>query len=262
MTKQIGFFALLLMVCCSSDGLEESIAKNQTKATVEFENPELLVTTSWLAEQIENEEVRLVDARPVESYNNGHISRSVNIPRSNTFVPNKESSMVGSAKHIADLFGSNGIDENHHVVVYDEGRQHAASRIFWTLEYYGHPNVSVLDGGFQKWITEGRESVKEEPLESLVKFKVLLHKKVLSSKENILEDLDDERVVIVDSRSPEEYSGETVRSQRGGHIPEAINIEWIENFTDGEVPVLKSAAELASMYERLGATPDKRVHSY
>jgi len=63
-------------------------------------------------------------------------------------------------------------------------------------------------------------------------------------------------------RAPEEYVGEKLSSERGGHVPGAVNIEWTRNFTGGDAPVLKPAAELEAMYAQEGVTRDKRVHAY
>ena len=83
------------------------------------------------------------------------------VPRSVTFDADAELRVVGQPEPIAELFGHQGIDENVHVVVYDEGVSTAAARVFWTLEYYGHPRVSVLNGGFAKWQAESREESSE-----------------------------------------------------------------------------------------------------
>ena len=117
---------------------------------VGYANPELIVETEWLAEH-GADDVVIVDARSVDDYRAGHIPGALNIPRSTTFDPDAELRVVAPPEQIAELFGRQGIDENVHVVVYDEGVSTAAARVFWTLEYYSHPWVSVLNGGFAKW---------------------------------------------------------------------------------------------------------------
>ena len=227
-----------------------------------YANPELLVETDWLAGHLDDTDVRIVDARDAEEYQAGHIPGAVSIPRPTTFDPEASKGIIGQSEQVAALFGSQGIDETAHVVVYDEGKGTAAARVFWTLEYYGHPRVSVLNGGFTKWQAEAREVTVEEPEIAPVTFTVSPDPTILSTREQILEDIGQADVLMLDARSPEEYRGEDLRAKRGGHIAGAVNIDWVENFTVGDVPVFKSAAELARLYEAAGVTQDKLIHAY
>lgn len=228
----------------------------------EFANPQLLVDTEWLVEHLDGPNLRLVDVRNAEDYAAGHIPGAVSIPRPATFDPDAPKGIVGLPEPIAELFGSKEINEKSHVVVYDAGKNTAASRVLWTLEYYGHPTVSLLDGGFTKWQSEQREMTTEEPVVTPVEFSLKAHPKLLTTKDEILDKLDGEGVVFLDARSEEEHKGRDVRTKRGGHIPGAVNVDWPLNFTSGEVPVFKSPAELHELYTELGVTPDKEVHAY
>ncbi len=230
---------------------------------VGFANPELLVETDWLAEHAGDTDVRLVDARSADDYEAGHIAGAIHIAREDTYDPDAEiRATVGPPEQIASLFGSKGIDEYAHVVVYDQGVATRAARILWTLEYYGHPHVSVLNGGFDKWQAESRAVTAEVPELTPVTFTVQRNPNALSTKDRLLGDLDATDAVVLDVRTPEEFSGEDARAERGGHIPGAVHLEWTENYTSSEVPILKSALELSKMYEQAGVTKDKRVHAY
>lgn len=231
----------------------------EAEKPVGYANPELIVETEWLQGA---DDVVIVDARSIEDYVAGHIPGAVNIPRSVTFDADAELRVVGQPEQIAELFGHQGIDENVHVVVYDEGVSTAAARVFWTLEYYGHPRVSVLNGGFAKWKAESRGTSTEAPSPSSVTFNVRVRDDALTTKAELLSEMDDERVVMLDVRAPEEYVGEKLYSERGGHLPDAVNIEWTRNYTEGGAPVFQSAVELEAMYRRAGVTKDKRVHTY
>jgi len=230
---------------------------------VGFANPELLIETDWLAEHAGDGNVRIVDARAAEAYQAGHIPGAIHIAREDTYDPDAEiRATVGPPEQIASLFGLKGIDEYTHVVVYDKGVATRAARVFWTLEYYGHPNVSILNGGFDKWQAEAREVTTEVPEVAPVTFTVQRNASALTTRDRILGDLDATDAVILDVRTPEEFSGDDARAERGGHIPGAVHIEWTENYTAGEAPILRSALELANMYEQAGVTKDKRVHAY
>ena len=231
-------------------------------AAESFAHPELLVDTVWVAEHLSDDGVRLVDARSAEDYAQGHIPGAVSLPRSSTFAPEGPRGLVGSASFIAELAGARGIDETVHVVVYDEGRSNAAARVFWTLEYYGHPRVSVLDGGFGKWRAESRPVSTEVPVVTPVRFAPRAVETLRATKDEIRTELGASETVMLDVRSEGEYTGESVRAERSGHIPGAVHIEWTRNFTSGETPILKSPAELSRLYEEAGITRDKRVHAY
>lgn len=228
---------------------------------VGYANPELIVATEWLAGR-SGAEVAIVDARSVDDYTQGHIPGAVSIPRNDTFDPDSQLRVVGRSSQIAALMGRQGIDENVHVVVYDDGLSTMAARVFWVLEYYGHPRVSVLDGGFTKWKAESREVSIEAPAPTLAVFTARAREDSLSTRTEIVSDLDKTEIVMLDSRAPAEYSGDTLHSERGGHIPDAVNIEWTQNYDEGNTPVFKSAAELKAMYAAQGVTKDKRVHAY
>lgn len=228
----------------------------------EFANPQLLVSTEWLAEHLKDADLRVVDARKAEEYAAGHIPGAVNIPRAATFDPEAPKGMIGKPEQIAELFGDQGINEKVHVVVYGEGKDKDAARIFWTLEYYGHPNISVLNGGYAKWQAEGRKVTTEEPEITPVEFSLEVHPEVLTTKEEILDKIGQEGVTFLDARSEEEYKGRDVRAKRGGHIPGAVNVDWRENFTPGDAPVFKSPAELEKLYADAGVTRDQEVHAY
>jgi len=227
----------------------------------EFANLQLLVSTEWLAEHVKDADLRLVDARQAEDYAPGHMPSAVSIPRPITFDPDALKGMIGQPVQMAQLFGSKGINEKVHAVIYAQGKGTAASRVLWTLEYYGHPNVSLLDVGFTKWQAGGREVTTEEPEVTSVEFSLEVHSWLLTTKEEIVGKLDQEGLVFLDARSGEEYKGRDVRTKRGGHIPGAVNVDWRENFTPGEVPVFKSPAELEELYADVGVTRHKEVHA-
>lgn len=241
----------------------ESESQAASEAAPGFENPDLLVDTDWLADHLGDDGLRILDARDEESYAAGHIPGAIRVDRSDLYDPDRDpGSMVGTPEQIATRFGEKGVDEYVHVVVYDQGRATTAARVFWTLEYYGHPRVSVLNGGITKWEAEGRELSTDTPSPTPVTFTVRANPEAVSTQDQVADDLADENVVILDVRSDEEFSGEVARADRGGHIPGAVHIEWTHNFTDGDVPVFKPSFQLAQLYEDQGVTPDKRIHAY
>jgi thiosulfate/3-mercaptopyruvate sulfurtransferase len=112
------------------------------------------------------------------------------------------------------------------VVLYDADTGIDAARLFWTLEYYGHQDVHLLDGGWSAWQRAGKETSTELPPVASKAFVARPHSELIADAAWMLAHLDDEDLTIVDARSVEEYLGEDVRAQRGGHIPGAILVDW------------------------------------
>lgn len=231
-------------------------------AAAGFANPDLLVEAKWLSEHLGDASVRVVDARTPDEYKSGHVKGAVSLPVDDTFNPTGPKQMAGPAEQIERVFGEKGIGNETRVIVYDNGKETKASRILWTLEYYGHTKVAVLNGGFKKWQKESLPTATEETKAAPAKFAAKIQSSALATKEDILGALKKPGIAIVDARSPEEYRGEDVRAKRAGRIPGAVNIDWRDLFTNDDAPVLKSSGDLKKMYETAGVTKDKNVFVY
>ena len=122
-----------------------------------------------------------------------------------------------------------GISAQSHVVIYDDEGGGWAGRFAWTLDLLGYENWSYLNGGIVAWIKEGcvTESEANQPLASDTEVRIA-NPEVLISADQIIGQLDNPNFAVWDARSPGEFSGNMVRSARGGHIPGAINMEWTE----------------------------------
>jgi len=222
-----------------------------TKAV--FANPQLLVTTAWLAEHGRTAGVVVVDVRGAKDFEAGHVPGAVSIPTSVTYDPESRRN-IGPPELIAALLGAQGIAASNHVVIYDAGKSTAAARVFWTLEVYGHKQVSVVDGGFAKWRAEKREMTGAPTAVTPVEYVIGSQPGRRSTLDQVLEDVEDPGAVMLDARSSREFEA--------GRIPAAVHIEWARNYTADEVPVFKSPGELLELYADQGVTPDKRVHAY
>lgn len=233
-------------------------------AAAEMAHPEVLVDTNWVAENLHKEGIRLVDvsSKP-EVYAEGHIPGAVYV-NWQTDLTNPDDPVKGqilTAQQLEALLGRLGIDNQTTVVFYDDSNSLFATRAFWTLKYYGHQDVRVLDGGRKKWVAEGRERSQEVPNVTPTTYKAgEPNQAIRATWEQVLASLKQPDKVILDARSPKEYTGQDVRSARGGHIPGAINLEWTSQVNpDG---TFKSVAELRKLYEQVGIRPDQQVFTY
>jgi thiosulfate/3-mercaptopyruvate sulfurtransferase len=135
-----------------------------------------------------------------------------------------------------------------------------AARGLWFLEYFGHPNARMLDGGIDAWKAAGGTITTESVVPKAATFKTIEQPEVLATADDVLRSLNKKGIAILDTRSDGEYLGTHVRAARGGAVPGAIHIEWTENLdASGK---FKSNTELKSMYDKAGITRDKEVISY
>ncbi len=223
-----------------------------------YENPEILIETDWLAEHLEDKDmdIRIVDLRPKEEYDKGHVKNAVHLNHID-ITGDEKVKRTYPPQNTADVLGALGIERNTLVIVYDDNSGHYAARLFWVLEYLGHKKAAILNGGFRKWVKENRGLTKEVPIIEKMRFVPEIDNSRLATAKEIVGKLSNSDVVMLDVRSPDEYEGKWVRARRGGHIPGAINIEWKKSVKEDQT--FKPAEELLEMFSRRGVTGDKEI---
>ena len=169
--------------------------------------------------------------------------------------------MLPSASHIEMNLSLAGATPNSTIVFYDGNSNLWSSRGLWALEVYGHKNTKLLDGVWSKWESEGREisTSPPDPKSSNYKFSSSINSSLIAGLDEIIESIDDPSKIVCDTRSPEEYSGKDVRAERGGHIPNSKNVNWVMGVNDsGE---FKSANELKKLYDDAGITDGETIYT-
>jgi thiosulfate/3-mercaptopyruvate sulfurtransferase len=254
-----------------------------------------LVSTDWLAGHLQDPHVRVADVRwylahlgknGQAEYARGHIPGAVFLDLDTQLSGPRGS---GPGRHplpapaaFAEAMSSAGIGAPTHVVAYDDAGGAVAARLWWLLRYFGHPRVSVLDGGIARWAAEGRPleatpappsplPVGAGPSSSVVRstgagappFVPRPHPEWAVDKETVGRLRHDPRAVLLDARAPERYEGRTEPvDPRPGHIPGARSAPFAGNLRAEEAPRLKPAGELRAHYEGLGATRAGQVVVY
>jgi thiosulfate/3-mercaptopyruvate sulfurtransferase len=228
-----------------------------------YPRPELLATTEWLAERLDDPSVRIVDCDEFAAYQRLHIPGAVGLKVHHYLKDPENTDHLMPPERFAEVMAAHGIGDEHTVVAYDGFGGLYAARLWWALDYYGHrpPEADkVLNGGFQKWLAEGRPLTRAQPHLERATFTVRPGSDCLCDREEVEAAIDRPGTVIWDVRSKAEYTGETPRQNRyGGHIPGAVHLEWLDLTTRGEAPELLPAEEIRRCLEAVGITPEKEV---
>jgi thiosulfate/3-mercaptopyruvate sulfurtransferase len=226
-------------------------------------NLPLILDPDLLEPLLGKEGLIIVDLSKESLYQQAHIPGAVHLDYPK-IVANKKPvhGLLPELDYLADIFGKIGIGINTHVVAYDDEGGGKAGRLLWTLEVLGHKQFSLLDGGLNAWINEGhrRDSKTVIPVPS--HFAPDLNPEVIADAEYILANLDNPHLLLVDARSPQEFNGSKRYAERGGHIPGAVNWDWMEAMDKGRNLRLQPENELLQTLKELGATPDKEAVVY
>ena len=126
-----------------------------------YADASILVTTDWLAERIDSPGIQVVDTDTPDLFGAGHIPGSSNPPDNYYKTSLEERTHIQGPAQFAETMQALGIGDNTTVVAYDRTGGLYALRLMWALHFYGHRDVKMLDGGYQKWVAEGRATSTE-----------------------------------------------------------------------------------------------------
>ncbi|MBK8021651.1 MAG: sulfurtransferase [Chloroflexi bacterium] len=234
------------------------------EALVEYAKPEILVDTQWIQENVGDENVVIIHlAGNVEDFEEAHIegARFVTLAELNN-PDDAVSGQIGTADQVAATLGKLGVTPEDTVVFYDANNNLQAARAYWVLKYFQHEDVRIYNGGVRKWEDEGLELASgPAPEIEAVEYPIPeADSEIRTTSEYVLEHMDDAGVQLCDTRNPEEFIGSDVRSDRGGHIPGAINLEWIH--TVNQDGTFKSYDQLDALFQAAGFDRSKQIITY
>lgn len=245
----------------------------------EYPNPELLVEPAWLVEVGDDPRVLVIDMREPTSFIEAHVPGAVNLPVGAITATVDRVPFELDVERVTAALGGIGLKNDHTVVIYDDLGMMNAARLFWTLEYLGHADVRLLNGGWNAWQEVGGP-VEEGPVEAIAsdpEFSVVPER--LIDMDEIAQRLDDPALVIADARSREEFIGAFTFSGRAGRIPGAVHLPWFDaltggdvvpttqpgwqaELTDPDVERMKSAPDLQAWLSGAGLSPDMEIVTY
>ena len=234
-------------------------------------NPQAIVTTDWVEEHKDDDNVALVEVDvDTDAYDEGHVPGAIGWNWT-TQLNDELRRDILDRRQMATLLGQSGIGRNTTVVLYGDNNNWFAAYAYWQMKMFGHRRLKIMDGGRVKWIAEGRATTTDVPQpEARIYRAPQADSSLRATRDYVLSVASgDNNVGLVDVRAPAEYSGELLApanlpqegAQRGGHIPGAANIPWATavNEADG---TFKSVDELREIYGGKGITGDREIIAY
>jgi len=229
-----------------------------------YPNAHLLVSPAELSRLVETGGASLplvFDMRPPDAYTAGHVPGALHLDLWGlSLIDTDPAPLKAFMWMIEHVLAVHGVDASTPVVVYDDQSGIRAARAFWFFEYFGHPSVRLLDGGFGAWRREALPVSTDARPARTSEWTGARDERTLVTWRHVRTAIGRPDTVILDTRSDGEYCGVTVRAKRGGAVPGAVHIEWTRNLTPAGD--FKPADELRAMYENAGVTPDRQVITY
>jgi thiosulfate/3-mercaptopyruvate sulfurtransferase len=235
-----------------------------------YANADVLVSTEWVAAHLDDPNVRIVESNEDQLlYTAGHIPGAVEVDWTADLNDRVRRDYL-DREGFAALMSRIGATPETTIVFYGDKSNWWATYAFWVFQLFGHTNAKVMDGGRLKWEQEEREFTREVPTYAETDYPApprddSVHR---AFRDQVLAHIDN-KLALVDVRSPAEFSGERLHmegypnegSLRGGHIPGAKNVPWSR--AANEDGTFKTADELRAIYENeQGLKPSDEIITY
>jgi thiosulfate/3-mercaptopyruvate sulfurtransferase len=250
-------------------GTQDNYHHDKESYMAEYARPEVLVSTDWVAEHLDDPSVRVVESdEDILLYDVGHIQGAIKVDWQSE-LQNQVIRDYVDKDAFGKLVGSKGIGNDYTIVFYGDRNNWWACYALWVFKMYGHRDCRIMNGGRQKWIDEGRPLTTDRPTHAAVTYSASGPDLSIRAFREEVQSHFSAKKPLIDVRSPGEYSGELTHmadypqegALRGGHIPGAANIPWGQAVApDG---TFKSADELKDLYEgRAGLKSGDDVVAY
>jgi len=223
----------------------------------------LLVEPGQLEPLLAHKQLIIVSVDSEQRYSERHVPTAVHLSysrlvRKSTFAQG----LLPELEDINKALSSIGLTPDKHVVAYDDEGSGRASRLLFTLDAVGHTRFSLLNGGMTAWADEGFPLHVAPEFREPSNYQATSIRDVVADKDYILKNLNNENVVLIDTRSHDEFTGLQPLAKRSGHIPGAINIDWKLNKNPARHSRMKSDDKILEMLEDRRITKDKEIIVY
>lgn len=224
----------------------------------------IIIEPAALNSLLGSEELVVVDLGKPETYAQAHVPGAVRMEysallRGGRPAPGHLPEPEAFSRTLSDA----GITPEHAVVAYDDEGGGKACRLVWNLHAAGHQRAGVLNGGIYAWTAENLPTSTEVETPQARDYGPIEYTVApVATRDEILERLNDPNLVMLDARTPEEYAGTKVRAAKGGHIPGAVNLNWLDCIDRSNDTRLYPDDTLRQLLAERGITEDKEVFAY
>jgi thiosulfate/3-mercaptopyruvate sulfurtransferase len=229
---------------------------------------DVLVETQWVEDHLSDESIRIVEVDENPGlYAEAHVPGAIGFDWQEDLQDPVRRDFLGP-EAFGELLGSRGISNDHTIVLYGDRNNWFAAYTYWYLKYYGHDEVRLMNGPREKWISEGRPTTSDLPSYTPATFTARPGDSSIRAKRDDVMAALEAPTKLVDVRSPQEFSGETITmagyenegAQRAGHIPGAASVPWAQAVR--EDGTFKSPEELRELYESKGVLGGEDIITY
>jgi thiosulfate/3-mercaptopyruvate sulfurtransferase len=220
----------------------------------------LILEPAALKAMLPDDRLLLIAVCQEAEFNAQHIPGSVLIEPAALLAGIKPAiGKLPTVEQLSQVFSMVGLSDDSHVIAYDNEGGGWAGRLIWTLDVLGHRRYSYLNGGLVAWANAAYELSTGTASPEHSQFKASIDRSVIADMQEILEQIGDANSIIWDARTAEEFNGSKITASRNGHIPGAVNLDWLELMDRQQGLRLKPLAEIAHRLEALGISRDKAV---
>ena len=220
----------------------------------------ILIEPQQLSAHLGDEDILIVAVCMEKDFNDGHIPGAILIEPSELIQG--DSAAVGKLPDIQKLeklFSSIGLRDNLRIIAYDDEGGGWAGRLIWTLDVLGHSNYALLNGGFIAWRNEGFPVSVDSIAPLVSKFKAEFKRDVIADMGDVLNSINDDNTIVWDARAPQEYDGSIVTALKNGHVPGAINLDWVHMMDSSNNLKIRDLEEIRAQLDQLGITNQVKV---
>ena len=223
-----------------------------------------------LAALLAHEDLLIVDLSARETYLQGHVRGAVHLDHTRLILGKPPvPGLLPPSGQLQQALQCIGFTREKHVVAYDDQGNSRASRLAWTLEAVGHAKWSVLNGALRAWHSEGHaiaqgDEPSDEPSNPTKSedFSIEWNPSVIADQDYVLGALGNAQIMLLDARTPQEYNGLQSPSLRNGHIPGAVNFNWLDSMDAEHHFRFKSTVELNAMLAQRGVEREREIITY
>lgn len=223
----------------------------------------LIIEPEALLPLLSSDQILLVAVCSEAVFSAQHIPGSVLIEPAELVCGSKPApGKLPDSEQLKRVFSRIGLQADRHVIAYDDEGGGWAGRLIWTLDVLGHNRASYLNGGLVAWLQEGHpvtaaesDTAERGPTD----YAVNIDRSVIASREEIVAQIEDKGSIVWDARSAEEFAGTRITAPKNGHIPGAVNLDWLDLMDHSRNLRLRPLDQIQTAMEALGISKDKSV---